>query len=135
LQRKKLFCREIFKLIGDKAFRQIEIVIISSLFHLKDHVISIGGGSLESPENGKILKFIGQVIYLKVCPTILWERIQRDDFPANLDAKCPKESFFALASKRIPLFEKFSHSSIEANLLSEQEIVEEILNFKGVLKP
>ncbi len=74
--REKKSVVEIFESDGEKHFRNIETETLNNLSKLKDVVISLGGGTIASDANYKILKSTGKIIYLKVSPDILYHRLK-----------------------------------------------------------
>lgn len=100
-----LLCREIYKKIGNQAFRQLEYLAIASLVGMRNAVISLGGGTLIDPKNREILKNIGEFIYLEMDKEALKERLF-SSFPAFLDPLDPDASFEALYQERKLIYEQ-----------------------------
>ncbi len=124
-----LTCRQIFAHQGVPFFRELEKRVISSLAQKshQDAIISIGGGAMENPENVKVLKSIGLVVYLKVNLKELFKRINRKGLPAYLDPADPLGSFEKLAQKRIPIYSNAADIEIEADSLTPEEIATKIV--------
>lgn len=70
---------DIFKKYGEKYFRKIETEILKEIINNKnkDQLIVCGGGTPCFNDNMKLMKSAGKVIYLKVEPKILAERIEK----------------------------------------------------------
>jgi shikimate kinase len=117
-------CREIFLKEGEPFFRRLEKEQIRSLKGSSQSVIALGGGSLNDPENRKTVKAFGDLIYLKVQPEIIWERMR--ELPAYLSSQ---KAFYDLAKERMPTYEKAAHFIMETDQCSCQEIVVKILDF------
>ena len=60
---------EIYKEHGWEYFREKEKATVARLGNIENTVISLGGGTIVDPENQKILKELGTIVYL--------ERLQR----------------------------------------------------------
>ena len=60
---------------GWEYFRAAETAAVQRLAHLKQTVIATGGGTIIDPENEKLLKKNGKIIYLYVKPHIAAQRI------------------------------------------------------------
>ncbi|MFA6915096.1 MAG: shikimate kinase [Parachlamydiales bacterium] len=120
-------CRTISLKEGEDFFRQLESRCILQLNTVNQSVIALGGGSLISPDNQKIISSLGTVYYLKTPPDILWERIQVNGLPSFLDPEQPKISFLAMIEKRIPIYEQSAHFVIENNLPTVGDVVAEII--------
>ena len=58
--------REIFEQDGEDFFRQIETESLKELSIRNKVIVSLGGGTIVSVENLKILKNTGKIIYLKM---------------------------------------------------------------------
>ena len=124
---RKCSCRQILLEEGEENFRELENRQISSLKKNNQAVISIGGGTLNNWENTIQLQNIGYLIYLKSPIDVLWKRIIEKGIPAYLDPNEPEKSFYIIAEKRMPLYEKAANLIIETRNLNENEIAELIL--------
>lgn len=125
---KSLTCREIFITAGEGIFRELEKQQIASLKANLNCVIAIGGGSLNNAENAQILRAIGRLIYLKAPVDVLWRRIQLRGIPAYLDPSDPEKAYHELAAKRMPLYEKAAHTTLDISKLNQQEIIQRLQN-------
>lgn len=67
---------EFFQKFGEKEFRKTEKEILKNISNLENVIISLGGGTLTSEENLKIIKDSGLLIYLKASPETLFERLK-----------------------------------------------------------
>ena len=84
---------EIFKLDGEAYFREIELETIKNLSKGNDLIIALGGGAIAYRNNIDFLKQNGVIIYLKVSPAIVFERLKsRKDRPLLLSGKIENES-------------------------------------------
>lgn len=71
--------RRIFEEDGEPHFRQIETAVLHEALLLPDHVMALGGGTLMTEENRKMLKAAdAKIIYLRCEPEELLRRIQAD---------------------------------------------------------
>ena len=107
-------CREIFQKEGEAFFRRLEGAVIASIqgSHL---VIALGGGSLDNVDNREILKKLGLFIYLKTPLITIWNRLSKN-LPAFLDNKDPEKAFYALAEKRLPIYNQMATYTLEEDL-------------------
>lgn len=122
-----LSCRQIYSREGEIQFRLLERQQIVSLQGAHKSVIAVGGGSLIDKENTKLLQSLGFIIYLQVPLSVLWDRLCQKEVPAFLDTKDPENGFYAMANKRIPLYENAAHATIATKDLSEEEILKALL--------
>lgn len=126
-----LSARQIYREEGEPFFREMEKNQINSLKEVKGMVIALGGGSLTDPENLNLIRSIGDIFYLKASPDYLWKRVEQRGIPAYLNPNQPSEAFHAMANKRIPLYERVSDIIIEIENLSEEEIVDKLVEIRN----
>lgn len=107
-------CREIFRLKGEQAFRQLENRVIISLIVCNNCVISLGGGALLHSDNIKILQALGPLIYLEKEMSTLLERINKD-IPVYIDQQNPMESFIKMAKERSTFYKSVVDHIISAD--------------------
>ncbi len=68
--------QEIFVVDGEEAFRRLEALKLRAVSRRAREVISMGGGAVTSGDNLYFAKTNGAVIYLRVEPTVLAERLR-----------------------------------------------------------
>lgn len=129
--KKTLGFREIYKKIGHEAFRELERMAVSSLEHVEDTIIAIGGGTLLNPDNCSTLKKIGMLVYLEVEKETLKERILKGEPPSFLDKSNLEQSFEKIYHERATIFESVHHFKVNLNNKSQEEIVTEIIKKMG----
>lgn len=121
-----LTCREIYKKIGEKEFRQLENKILSSL-SVERHIIDIGGGTLNDPANIKAVKALGSLVYLDVSDKEkLYLQMTHKGMPAYLDKDNPFTSFLKLVVEREAIYEQAADIKIDVTGLKPTEIVDKI---------
>ena len=57
---------EIIQRFGEKKFRALEGEVLSQLLSIRNHIVSVGGGAVDSDKNWHFLEKIGVVIWLNV---------------------------------------------------------------------
>lgn len=67
--------RGIFDAEGEAGFRERERSAIREAVHSRNPVIACGGGAVLDPDNVKVLKAHGTVVWLRVTPSVAAERI------------------------------------------------------------
>lgn len=67
---------EIFELNGEKHFRSTETKMLKSLAKTENVVVSLGGGTMVNNENLEILKRSGKIVYLKISPEAIYQRVK-----------------------------------------------------------
>jgi shikimate kinase len=122
-------CREIYRRVGEKAFRELESEVIMSLKGTESSVIAIGGGTLINPANVRLLKSIGTLIYLQAHIDTLLERILASEVPAYLRGDDPRQMFQKLVEERLSTIEGAADVTIDTDTLTIDDITQEILTY------
>lgn len=122
----KLTCREIYRKLGDKAFRELERKILLS-FKGASSILDIGGGTLTDEDNAKIIQSLGLVVYLKDDRKAIFERLMKKGLPAYLDSNAPYESFLKLAETREALYAQCAHATISCVDLTPEQVVGQMI--------
>ncbi len=98
--------REVFQLLGEEKFRELEKEVVKSLCCNENAIIATGGGVLIDPDNVRQLKSIAKIVYLKVDSSILYERMmQQDTLPKFIREACVEEDFQQYINSRKELYE------------------------------
>jgi len=67
---------KVFKENGEQYFRQLEHQTLKRISNEKNFVISLGGGTIENPENMKIISLQGIIIYLEISVQEAFKRLK-----------------------------------------------------------
>lgn len=67
---------EIFSELGEEYFREVERSLLADLQHREGCVVSLGGGTIANDPNLKAVKDSGILIYLKVDPEQIFQRMK-----------------------------------------------------------
>ena len=67
---------DIFETKGEEYFRNVEHDLLSKFSNNKNLILSLGGGTIASDRNLKILKSSGKIVYLKSSPEMIYQRIK-----------------------------------------------------------
>lgn len=94
----------IFQQDGEAAFRQMERQVVAELSHLRDLVISTGGGLVIDPVNLNSLKRHSLVVCLWASPDTIWERVRHQAHRPLLNAPDPLERIRQLLTEREPFY-------------------------------
>src|SRR3989338_1870944 len=121
----KATCREIYRRQGKEYFREIEKEAIGKITNSKNSIISIGGGALDDPENRDNIALMGQIVYLKEDPDILYNRIEWQDIP--FFGKDKRGSFEKLFKERSRIYSDASDVEIDQKGRSVEVIADEII--------
>jgi len=125
--------REIFEQDGESVFRDHESTVLKTFAFKFDHVLSVGGGALERPENRKLLCEPGhRVIYLRCDSGELLRRIQSDLQTAAMRPALTRlgggiEEINALLARREPVYRSVMTEEIDVTHLSPSQVVDRII--------
>ena len=122
-----LSSREIYETLGEKGFRKMEEEIVETLASQSDSVIALGGGTVLSVSNVRLLQKIGRLIYLRSHFDPLKERILKNGPPSFIDPKNPIESLHQVYLERLPIYEAIQAESIDVDLLDEKAVLAKII--------
>ena len=120
---------EIFVIVGEQAFRDMETAFLRQLIaEKKEHmVISTGGGMPLRAENRQLLSHLGKVIYLKASPKTIYKRIKGDTTRPLLQCENPMKRIEEMIAEREPLYEQGATIVVDVNVLRQSEVTLEII--------
>ncbi len=105
-EKQEMEISDIFSAYGEKTFRDMETECLKELIETASgQIISTGGGLPVKRENQRLLKKLGMVIYLKVTPEVVFERLKTDNTRPLLQVDDPMERIKALLAQRSPVYE------------------------------
>jgi shikimate kinase len=125
---------EIFSTDGEQYFRTLERTALEELAEFDHHVISLGGGTLANEENFQLVSQNGILVYLKLSPEEILQRVQlRSDRPMLKDDQGNKlapaeleKRVFELMNRREPFYNR-ADVIIMANRMRLGATVDEIM--------
>ena len=118
---------DIFKEEGEAAFRQMETKCLQELMTLKDErIISTGGGLPMKIENHELLKRLGTVVYLRISPKGVWERLKNDTTRPLLQCDDPMAKIEELLAKRAPVYEQAADVVLDVDGKNMEEVLTEL---------
>lgn len=121
---------EIFDKNGEAAFRDMETEYLKQLLgsNQENLVISTGGGMAVREENRKLLAKLGRVIYLKVSPEVVYDRLKTDTTRPLLQCDNPLQKIKDMIAIRGSIYESAADETICVDELKQSEIAEIICN-------
>ncbi len=123
----------VFEEEGEEFFRELETKTIRDFIgKLKDTVLSVGGGLPVQTGNGRLLRQLGQVVYLKTSRETIIRRLSGDDTRPLLSGDNTEEQIDALLKFRAPIYEAAAHITVITNGRKFDEIIDEIMMRTGV---
>jgi shikimate kinase len=123
--------KEIVDQKGWAFFREREKRVVREMAALNQGVAALGGGAILDPENREILKEKGPIVWLTADVQTIIERMHSDLHNADnrppLSEKDREEEIRAMIALRYPLYEQMTHSRIDTEGKSIEEVTEEII--------
>lgn len=117
----------IFEKYGEKYFREIESETVKKLSAVDGAVIATGGGCLLRNDNVKEFKKSGKIVYLKTEIETLCLRAGKGEGRPLLSGDTVGK-MKKLYSDRAHIYEQSADITVQADSLSPEEIVTEIIN-------
>lgn len=128
-QREGRSINDIFARDGEEYFRQAETQLLRDLAGCAvNQIISVGGGTPVRPENRELLKRIGTVVYLRVQPLTVCERLKGDDTRPLLKGDNPLEKITQLLGQRSAAYEEAADLVVDVDGLDMEEVLELIVD-------
>ncbi len=118
----------IFEQMGENAFRDMETDLLRFFDedHMRNTVISLGGGMPVREENRALIKKLGKVVYLKVSPETVYNRLKNDDTRPLLRSSDPIGRIKELLMGREKIYEEAADIIIETDDLTPSEVADKI---------
>ncbi len=129
-QQKNKTINEIFKINGEKYFRELEHQCATALSNKAGLIISTGGGMVENTENMDLLKQNGYVFYLYAPAEELYKRVKNETHRPLLKNPDPLETLSNLLERRVRSYEK-AHFKINTVNKQVSEIADEIVKLRN----
>ena len=119
---------KIFSRHGEELFRDLETTLLLAInSSLRKTVLSTGGGMPINDRNIKLLRNMGQVIYLRASQATIIERVSGDTKRPLLKGNNLKETVEKLLTPRILYYERAADIIIDTDDFLVKDIVEKIL--------
>ncbi len=129
--RKGMTISQIFAEEGEGAFRQMETQLLREIREGKfsRRIISLGGGTPVQLQNQPIIKQCGTVIYLRIRPETVYERLKDDTSRPLLQCADPLEKIRKMIRERGPAYERCADLILDVDEKKQPELVEEIAEY------
>lgn len=126
-QREGKTISEIFAEAGEAYFRQLETALLKEISKRNyARIISVGGGTPVRQENRELLKQCGTVIYLRIRPETVYERLKEDTTRPLLQCENPLEKIYNLMESRKDAYEECADIIIDVDEKSTEQIINEL---------
>ena len=119
---------DIFAAKGEKYFRELETTVLREIREDKiARIYSLGGGTPVSLQNQPLIKTIGTVVYLRLKPEEVWERLKGDTTRPLLQCDDPLAKIQSLMKLRAPAYERCADIIIDTGSKEREAVIGEIL--------
>jgi shikimate kinase len=124
--------RKIYEKHGWQYFREKEKEAVKRLENLDNTVISLGGGTIVDPENQKILKNLGTIIYLERSPEDCYKHLQKakEERPPLTSTSDHLEELKKIYEERKNIYKKISDYTIKRSDDLHKDVNKIIASFK-----
>ncbi len=125
--------REIFEKDGERVFREHESAVLQQVLSKLDHVLSVGGGAIESEENRRLFAGGGhRIIYLRCESDELLRRIRADSQTAAMRPALTQfdggiDEIRTVLARREPIYRSVMTEEIDVTHLSPAQVVDRII--------
>ncbi len=118
---------DIFAKKGEEEFRRLETACLQKLLDEGNkQIIALGGGTPIREENRDLIKKLGIVVYLRVKPQTVYDRIKHDTSRPLLQCENPLQRICDMMFARKEAYESTADIVIDTDELSFEEIVTQI---------
>lgn len=118
----------IFDKEGEAGFRKREEKAIHHLCQLDSIVLATGGGAVISPQNRKVLKAHGQVVYLKASADVLIKRTRKDRNRPLLQTDNPAKVIRDLLAERDAFYTEIANLIVHTRDISAKDMAKKIMH-------
>ncbi len=119
---------EIFAEEGEAYFRKLETLLLEEIKERNYHrIISVGGGTPVNPVNRKLLKECGTVIYFRVKPETVYQRVKQDTARPLLQCEDPLARIKELMEARKEAYEECADIIIDVDEISQDAVADRIV--------
>ena len=123
---------DIFASEGEEGFRKKEIDFLTEVNEIEDAVVSTGGGIIEASANRDILNKEEYVVFLNASVESQFQATKDKTKRPLLNNENPRQVLESLYEHRLELYKSVSNLELSPDLLSNEDIVKEIINFLNV---
>lgn len=123
---------EIFAEVGEAGFRDMETQLLRDMIGTEQgKIISTGGGLPIREQNRKLLKELGTVVYLKLKPETVYERLKEDTKRPLLQCADPLQRIRTLMAEREAAYAAAADMTLLVDTKDFDTIIKEIEESMG----
>ncbi len=119
---------EIFERLGEEEFRRMETACLERLLQEPEaRIIAVGGGLPLRERNRELLRQLGTIVYLRVTPATVCQRLSGDVTRPLLQGANPEEKVRRLMEERSGIYERAADLVIDVDGKDMDEIRDELM--------
>ena len=105
--------RDIFRIYGEKYFRELETKVIKKIYKNKNCVFACGGGVVERKENMDIIRENSKVVYLNISAGNAFSRLKEVKDRPLIDVENKEKTIEKMIKERDVLYRKYAHIIVD----------------------
>jgi len=119
--------RDIFKIYGEKYFRELETKVIKKIYKNKNCVFACGGGVVKRKENMGVIRENSIVIYLNISARDALYRLKEVKDRPLIDVENKEETIEKMMKERDILYRKYAHIIVNNDNNNPEQTSDKIL--------
>ena len=120
---------EIFASKGESAFRVMETDVLRSIRDdSSPKIYSLGGGTPVQMQNQPLIKMCGTVVYLRITPEAVYERLKEDKTRPLLQCADPLDRIRKLMAQRLPAYERCADVIVDTGDTDRENVMNDVLD-------
>ena len=120
---------EIFASKGESAFRVMETDVLRSIRDdISPKIYSLGGGTPVQMQNQPLIKMCGTVVYLRITPEAVYERLKGDKTRPLLQCADPLDRIRKLMAQRLPAYERCADVIVDTGDTDRENVMNDVLD-------
>lgn len=123
--------REIFEKEGEPYFREQEAELLKEAAASGPCVVATGGGAVLRPENVKLMRETGKVVYLETSLETLWRRVkEKKDRPLLRNGE-PKQALARILGEREAFYKTACDFQVNTDSQKAEAVAKKIFEMLG----
>ena len=121
---------EIFASEGEAYFRELETLMLKYVYETRENqIIAVGGGTPVKEENRKWLKLLGSVVYLRIRPETVYQRLKDDKTRPLLQGEDPQGKICTLLEARRDAYESCADLVVDVDDKTMDQVIDIIQEY------
>ena len=91
-------------------------------------IYSLGGGTPVQLQNQPLIKMCGTVVYLRITPEAVYERLKGDTTRPLLQCEDPLGRIKSLMAQRLPAYERCADIIVDTGATEREDVMQDVIN-------